>query len=469
MADKVEYSRLILKRSNTPGVVPTISPIPGAGLNNMTATDTFVGELFANVQDDSVWIRTNNGQIPLLLSGSTFPGGSGNCITDLYITNLYGCSPIQLHNNFTFREDVDTPGQGVRLNSFSGNSYIALDKGYTNEIVNIYSQNPLATTTLSSFDVGSSGIYGIHQTLGAQDASLQVDGTAIILDKSSLPNNTQSYIQVQDTQQQLLVQDNLLAENSNLTLTQTQSTLQNTDGNDTATYTQNKTNINLDVNDTIDTSIIDMNKNAIALDIDNLGGHGKKGFIILDPANQASATGTHIKVEDTNTGIFSQEKYDSNFVELVVENPTDWQIRDYKYYDGVTNLIQQVIKTESISQGHYAHILVDSKTTTAGSNISMLSTDGQIEGISQVASNMKSYGSSGIFGDIGALNSNVQATILGISIDPGIGGNLQTSNIPAYDDDAAAGLGGLATGMLYQTTGAGAAPLNAAGILMVKQ
>jgi|TARA_R100000781_G_scaffold1086_1_gene1763 hypothetical protein len=40
---------------------------------------------------------------------------------------------------------------------------------------------------------------------------------------------------------------------------------------------------------------------------------------------------------------------------------------------------------------------------------------------------------------------------------------------PKYDDNAAALAGGLAAGDIYQTTGAGAAPLNAAGILMVVQ
>jgi hypothetical protein len=40
---------------------------------------------------------------------------------------------------------------------------------------------------------------------------------------------------------------------------------------------------------------------------------------------------------------------------------------------------------------------------------------------------------------------------------------------PAYDDQAAALAGGLVAGDIYQTTGAGAAPLNAAGILMVVQ
>lgn len=43
------------------------------------------------------------------------------------------------------------------------------------------------------------------------------------------------------------------------------------------------------------------------------------------------------------------------------------------------------------------------------------------------------------------------------------------SNLPAYDDDTAAGVGGLTVGMVYMTTGSGSAPLNAAGILMIKQ
>ena len=44
-----------------------------------------------------------------------------------------------------------------------------------------------------------------------------------------------------------------------------------------------------------------------------------------------------------------------------------------------------------------------------------------------------------------------------------------TLSLTAYADDAAAAAGGLATGKLFQTSGAGAAPLNVAGIVMVKQ
>jgi hypothetical protein len=49
------------------------------------------------------------------------------------------------------------------------------------------------------------------------------------------------------------------------------------------------------------------------------------------------------------------------------------------------------------------------------------------------------------------------------------GNTLTLTNIPSYNDDSAAGTGGLVTGDVYQTSGTGAAPLNAAGILMIKQ
>lgn len=39
----------------------------------------------------------------------------------------------------------------------------------------------------------------------------------------------------------------------------------------------------------------------------------------------------------------------------------------------------------------------------------------------------------------------------------------------AYANEAAATTGGLITGELYQTTGAGASPLNIAGLVLVKQ
>jgi len=78
----------------------------------------------------------------------------------------------------------------------------------------------------------------------------------------------------------------------------------------------------------------------------------------------------------------------------------------------------------------------------------------------------------------------VQATDIVIGSDPTVTGNptknfligaistfvqTQIGAIASYNDNAAAIVGGLAAGQLYQTTGAGAAPLNAAGIVMIVQ
>lgn len=66
-------------------------------------------------------------------------------------------------------------------------------------------------------------------------------------------------------------------------------------------------------------------------------------------------------------------------------------------------------------------------------------------------------------------NGTTSASLIAIDdIGSGDAGILLTG-IPAYDDDADAGVAGLVAGALYQTTGLGAAPLDAAGILLIKQ
>lgn len=74
--DKIEYSRLIIKRTAQTGEVPTIPPVTATTLNQMIPTDLFIGEFFLNEVDDLLWIRTENGILPISLSGST--GSTGN-------------------------------------------------------------------------------------------------------------------------------------------------------------------------------------------------------------------------------------------------------------------------------------------------------------------------------------------------------------------------------------------------------
>ena len=66
-------------------------------------------------------------------------------------------------------------------------------------------------------------------------------------------------------------------------------------------------------------------------------------------------------------------------------------------------------------------------------------------------------------GDVDYSNNGTKITI------DDVNEQITISNLPAYDDDAAAGVGGLTAGMVYMTTGSGSAPLNVAGILMIKQ
>lgn len=79
-----------------------------------------------------------------------------------------------------------------------------------------------------------------------------------------------------------------------------------------------------------------------------------------------------------------------------------------------------------------------------------------------ITSGFKTKARASTIGDISGGNGTK------ITIDD-INEQITIGNIKAYDDDAAAGTAGLTAGMVYMTTGSGAAPLNVSGILMIKQ
>ena len=68
-------------------------------------------------------------------------------------------------------------------------------------------------------------------------------------------------------------------------------------------------------------------------------------------------------------------------------------------------------------------------------------------------------------------DTNVKVHISGDTLMSGsfTANTITLKNVPAFQDEANAALGGLSTGDLYQTTGTGPSPLNVAGILMIKQ
>lgn len=130
-----ENQRNTIRRSSTNGVTPTI-PITGiTPTNDWLVTDLMVGEFFANVNDDKLWWRSDNG-LQLIQSGgtgvsefvdlvdtpSTYTGNQNN-----YLKVNSGGTGIEFGNiNYptTLIELIDVPsaytgtyGQILRVNS----------------------------------------------------------------------------------------------------------------------------------------------------------------------------------------------------------------------------------------------------------------------------------------------------------------------------------------------------------------
>jgi hypothetical protein len=76
----------------------TLTRNDGGTVEITGVTDTFTtGGTYSN----GVATFTNNSGTTFTVTGFTepFSGGSGNCITDFYVTNIHGCSPITIHDS----------------------------------------------------------------------------------------------------------------------------------------------------------------------------------------------------------------------------------------------------------------------------------------------------------------------------------------------------------------------------------
>ena len=186
MSDKIEYSRIILKRTTDPGITPTIPT--GTTLDTFTPTDLFVGELFLNAADDLMWIRTDNGIVPISLSGST-----GSTPTLAQVLNS---------GNVSFNDIVITSGntiqyQGINTGSTttilgldaSGNTITTSVAGATQDLDNVLSYG----NSTGSYDiVVSSGQTIQYQGLnnGSSNTILALDTTGGTITTTITDGNT---------------------------------------------------------------------------------------------------------------------------------------------------------------------------------------------------------------------------------------------------------------------------------------
>jgi hypothetical protein len=153
--DKIEYSRLLLKRSTLTGEVPTVPPLSAVTLNQFTPTDLFVGELFLNSVDDLMWVRTENAILPISLSGSTGTTGSQTLTQVLNEGNTTGGFDI-----------IVSSGNTVQFNGLiSGGTsqYLGLDADGRTIIV--------TGSTGGSGTSGTSGSSGINGSSGSAGSS----------------------------------------------------------------------------------------------------------------------------------------------------------------------------------------------------------------------------------------------------------------------------------------------------------
>ena len=149
MSLKIQNSRQLLKRSTVSGATPTVF----TGSTDYTdgtwgVDDIYGGELYLNMVDKKLWFGWENSGgtgVELIYPqagtpGPSFTGGSGNCITDFYLTNMYGCSPINIWDNLILQ-------QGVTINSFNTGSTISMDRS-GNSVIYLDLLNQLSGNTL---------------------------------------------------------------------------------------------------------------------------------------------------------------------------------------------------------------------------------------------------------------------------------------------------------------------------------
>ena len=124
-------------------------------------TNTFVVSGLLDGSDDLILTYNTAGTVPAIdLSNLRFTGNtSGDCITDLFITNLHGCSPITVHDNLIFDGcDVLT---GISETMVFGRNLTLSGVTHLNTFANIMlgGEDNVISTPFGFF-VNSSGILG---------------------------------------------------------------------------------------------------------------------------------------------------------------------------------------------------------------------------------------------------------------------------------------------------------------------
>jgi hypothetical protein len=174
-----------------------------------------------------------------------------------------------------------------------------------------------------------------------------------------------------------------------------------------------------------------------ALSLDGLGGYSK--------LNLNKSTDATFELTDNGVNISNIVLSPVN-IDISVTDGTDTSTID------ITPPLIDILTTNA----------TNTTQQTFSSNIELNVTDGTNTNFTQF-----NIGDTSLSVTDGTDTSTITINAQTITISPSI--NLSITSIPAFADDAAAGTAGLLINDVYQTDGTGAAPLNVAGIMMIKQ
>jgi hypothetical protein len=172
MSDKIEYSRLLIKRSDISGVTPTITS--ATTLNDFTETDLFSGEMFLNTADETAYVRLGNTlkQFDLITSGGT---------EDLPFLPLTGgtmTGDITMSSSTTVYVDnlnINTIGVGTSLNNLgidaSGNVVTGTDTNFSNTDLT-FTGNRAHNTNGNQLSIASDGVFEEYLFIGSGKSML---------------------------------------------------------------------------------------------------------------------------------------------------------------------------------------------------------------------------------------------------------------------------------------------------------
>lgn len=186
MSDKIEYSRLLLKRTTSTGEVPTVTS--ATTLNQLTDLDLLDGEMFLNTADEKAFVRMGGNivEFNMIPSGST---SYNFCDTGIVTNSISACTTT---DEVTFNSNINL---NTNISTISADDFLVLDTGTgytrTNDIYVESISTDGGTTKwkngyidIGSWDMSATSVVNISHSLSLTEYQTIINLDITIVDDS---------------------------------------------------------------------------------------------------------------------------------------------------------------------------------------------------------------------------------------------------------------------------------------------